>query len=205
MEKSPNMSTVEKRKIGPGRATGQDLLDKARSLGIGEDDPAFKAVESTVALGKEQDVLAKADERVEEESGDVASVQKLLGEEESNLRRLQKAIDTGELDKIKKVGRTQREVITKVPMSKAMTESTNLEIARLKESIEEQKNQLVREQEQLKRAEDYRSEVQQNVSNLQTSVQQNNNSFQASKDSGDNFFMGSLFKPMMEGFGASSQ
>ena len=60
-------------------------------------------------------------------------------------------------------------------------------------------------QEQLKRAEDYRSEVQQNVSNLQTSVQQNNNSFQASKDSGDGFFMGSLFKPMMEGFGASNQ
>ena len=57
----------------------------------------------------------------------------------------------------------------------------------------------------LRRAEDYRDKVQNNVSNLQTSVQQNNNSFQASKDSGDGFFMGSLFKPMMEGFGASNQ
>ena len=188
-----------------GKFAGAGLLNEARRLGISEDDPALAAYRDSLALQTEQDVLAKADDAVARESGDVASVQKLLGEDESNLRRLQRSLKSGMLETVTTRGRGKQPVTSKVKMTDEMKEQSLQEVARLKESIEEQKNQLVREQEQLKLAEDYRDKVQNNVSNLQTSVQQNNNSFQASKDSGDGFFMGSLFKPMMEGFGASSQ
>ena len=188
-----------------GKFAGAGLLNEARRLGISEDDPALAAYRDSLALQTEQDTLEEADTLVKQESGDVTNIKKLLGEDESNLARLQRSLASGELETVKTRGRGKQPITSKVKMTDEMREQSQLEVARLQKTIEERKKELINEQEQLKMAEDYRSEVQQNVSNLQTSVQQNNNSFQASKDSGDGFFMGSLFKPMMEGFGASSQ
>ena len=205
MEKRPNMDIVEKRKMGPGRMKGEGLLEKARSVGISEDDPAFKAVESTVALEGAEESLQDAEVIAEKESRDVTNLQSLISKDESKLKALEASLDAEFYSK--RVARGQgggkKSRIQKIKMTDELREKNRLEAEELRKTIAEKKSTLVTEQEQMRKAQEDLSNIQTNVSNLQTSVQTNNNAFQASRESGDGFFMGSLFKPMMEGFGAN--
>ena len=186
-----------------GKFAGAGLLNEAKRLGISEDDPAFAAYRDSLALRDESGTLEEAEKEVKAEKRDVVNVQKLLDREESKLRSLERGLESGQFEKISYQGRGKRKIIKQVPMTAERREQSELEVAELKKTIAERKTELINQQEELKAAEEFREQTQTNVNNLQTSVQNNNNAFQTSQSSDDGFFMGSLFKPMMEGFGAN--